>query len=106
MSMIGRWLMCAAAAMVLFIPRADYGGEPVKDKRSDQKISRTEAVAIAEQDARHAYRDLTRYRVEVKAESDGWHVDYVLKNPKSDGGGPHYVIDPQDGHIISKHYEQ
>ncbi len=73
---------------------------------TSRRIGRAEAIRIAEQDARHAYRDLARYRVEAKEEADGWHVDYLLKNPNSDGGGPHYVIDPDDGHIVSKRYEQ
>jgi hypothetical protein len=37
---------------------------------------------------------------------DGWHIDYQLKNPLSNGGGPHYVIDAATGAIVSKRYEQ
>ena len=69
-------------------------------------ISREQALDIARKDALHAYRDLTPYRVEATLREDGWHVDYVLKNERADGGGPHYVIDARDGHIVRKRYEQ
>ena len=39
-------------------------------------------------------------------EDDGWHVDYELKDPRLKGGGPHYIIDPHTGAILSKRYEQ
>jgi hypothetical protein len=96
----------AVVALVLFAPRANYGAEPTTGSSSHQPINRAEALRIAEQDAKHAYRDLTLFRVEANEEADGWHVDYVLRNPNLDGGGPHYVIDRRDGHIISKRYEQ
>ena len=50
--------------------------------------------------------DLTGYRIILSLEADGWHVDYDLTAPMTAGGGPHYVIDPNDGKIISKRYEQ
>ena len=78
----------------------------MKNNALHQPITRADAVRIAERDAKHAYRDLARYRVEAKEEADGWHVDYFLRNPNADGGGPHYVIDRVDGHIVSKRYEQ
>jgi len=65
-----------------------------------------EALRIARIDAERAYRDLTPYRIRVAQESDGWHVDYELKNPNLNGGGPHYVIDGATGEIRSKVYEQ
>ena len=37
---------------------------------------------------------------------DGWHVDYELKTPLLNGGGPHYIIDPVSGQITWKKYEQ
>jgi hypothetical protein len=64
------------------------------------------AIAIAQADAIRAYRDLSPYRIQMVLESDGWHVDYDLKNPKLKGGGPHYVIDAETGSIVSKRYEQ
>ncbi len=65
-----------------------------------------QVLSIAQADARSAYRDLTPYRIELSLESDGWHVDYELKNRKLKGGGPHYVIDAETGSIVSKRYEQ
>ncbi len=52
------------------------------------------------------YRDLSLYRIQLVLEGDGWHVDYELKNPRLKGGGPHYIIDPHTGTVISKRYEQ
>ena len=69
-------------------------------------ISRDEASRIARADAEKAYRDLSKYNVKITLEQDGWHVDYGLKDPKSQGGGPHYVIDPATGKISSKRYQQ
>ena len=73
---------------------------------SQQLISRDQVLQIAREDAEKAYRDLSSYRVEAQLEQDGWHVDYELKNPKAEGGGPHYVIDPANGKILRKKYEQ
>jgi hypothetical protein len=63
-------------------------------------------LAIAQSDAARAYRDLSLYRIQLVLEEDGWHVDYELKDSKLKGGGPHYVLDPHTGAIISKRYEQ
>jgi hypothetical protein len=49
---------------------------------------------------------LSLYRASVALEGDGWHVDYELKEPQLQGGGPHYVIDPGDGKILVRLYEQ
>lgn len=65
-----------------------------------------EALAVAQADAAQAYRDLSRYRIQLSLEEDGWHVDYELKDPKLKGGGRHYVIDATTGEIVSKRYEQ
>jgi hypothetical protein len=65
-----------------------------------------QALAIARLDAEKAYRDLSEYRFQIVLDSDGWHVDYDLKNPQANGGGPHYVIDAETGMIRSKRYEQ
>lgn len=64
------------------------------------------ALAIAQADALQAYRDLLPYRIHISLEPDGWHVDYELKDPRHKGGGPHYVIDPRTGAILSKRYDQ
>ncbi len=69
-------------------------------------IEADEALRVARLDAERAYRDLTRYRISVCLETDGWHVDYDLKDPRVNGGGPHYVIDTGSGAILQKRYEQ
>ncbi|MGE0822562.1 MAG: PepSY domain-containing protein [Candidatus Binatia bacterium] len=71
-----------------------------------QPISRDQVLQIARDDAEKAYRDLSAYRVDAKLEPDGWHVDYELKNPHANGGGPHYIIDPVSGKILRKKYQQ
>ena len=65
-----------------------------------------QALQIARLDAEQVYRDLSPYRIVIALESDGWHIDYELKNPDLNGGGPHYVIDPGTGTIRSKVYYQ
>lgn len=42
----------------------------------------------------------------MSLEDDGWHIDYELKDANVNGGGPHYIIHPLSGAIISKRYEQ
>ena len=69
-------------------------------------ITSDQALRIARQDAERVYRDLSSYRATVSLEPDGWHVDYELKDPQVQGGGPHYVIDSGDGAILAKQYEQ
>jgi hypothetical protein len=67
--------------------------------------SRDQVLRIAEEDAKRAYDDLSVYNVRCEFRDDGWHVVYVLKNPKLQGGGPRYLID-QTGRIVAKRYEQ
>jgi hypothetical protein len=69
-------------------------------------ITSDQALRIARQDAERVYRDLSPYRASVSLEQDGWHVDYELNETQSQGGGPHYVIDPGNGTILNKQYEQ
>ena len=69
-------------------------------------LSPDEALRVARMDAERVYRDLDNYRIHVAREPDGWHVDYDLKDPNLHGGGPHYVIDPVSGQIVTKRYEQ
>jgi hypothetical protein len=65
------------------------------------------ALKVAHSDAEQAYRnDLSAYRVCLALEQDGWHVDYELKDPSIEGGGPHYVIDSKTGKILWKKYQQ
>ncbi len=69
-------------------------------------LSCDQALKIAREDAEQVYRDLSRYDIRLALEADGWHVDYELKDTRARGGGPHYVIDPSGGKIVSKRYEQ
>jgi len=73
---------------------------------SSPTISGERALAIAHADAEKAYRDLSIYRIQLALESDGWHIDYQLKDARLKGGGPHYVIDATTGAMASKRYEQ
>jgi hypothetical protein len=75
-------------------------------KPSAPQCSSDQALHVARLDAERAYGDLNGYRITVELESDGWHVDYDLKDSTLDGGGPHYVIDSANGAIIAKRYEQ
>lgn len=70
------------------------------------KITIEEALEVARLDAESAYRDLSPYRVDVRLGSAGWHIEYWLKDPGVQGGGPHYIIDAQTGAILSKTYYQ
>jgi hypothetical protein len=69
-------------------------------------ITSDQALRIARLDAERVYRDLSPYRASIALEQDGWHVDYELKDSDLQGGGPHYVIDPGDGAILTRQYEQ
>lgn len=70
------------------------------------KISCDRALKIAQTDAERVYRDLFLYRIGISLEDDGWRVDYELKDPDLNGGGPHYLIDATSGEIVSKRYDQ
>jgi hypothetical protein len=61
---------------------------------------------IAHQDALAVYRDLAGFKITLTPYPDGWHIDHDLTDPFSAGGGPHYVIDPHTGDILSRRYEQ
>ena len=69
-------------------------------------LASDEALRIARADAERVYRELNQFRIEVALESDGWHIDYELKDPLLNGGGPHYDIDSTTGAIVSKRYSQ
>jgi hypothetical protein len=70
------------------------------------RFSCDQALKIARDDAESVYRDLSRYWIRLALEEDGWHVDYELRDPRTRGGGPHYVIDATNERILSKRYEQ
>lgn len=65
-----------------------------------------EALRVTRLEAQKVYRDLSGYRISMTLEPDGWHVDYELKDPNLNGGGPHFVIDGTTGRIVIKRYEQ
>jgi hypothetical protein len=69
-------------------------------------ITSAQALAVAEADAVRAYGDLSPFQIRVRLEGDGWHVEYSLKDPGVNGGGPHYVIDATTGEIAAKKYYQ
>ena len=79
---------------------------PVVDDVVQRQITSDQALKVARMDAEKVYRDLAPYRILVELYQDGWHVDYELKNERSQGGGPHYVIDATTGTICGKRYEQ
>lgn len=65
-----------------------------------------EILRIAQQDGQQAYGNLSGYTITLSQKEDGWHVDYEPSEPLVAGGGPHYVIDPTAGTILSRRYEQ
>ena len=73
---------------------------PNKPRRSRRFANR------AGQDAQTAYGDLSEFKITLCRFPDGWHVDYDLTDPLAAGGGPHYVIDPESGDIVTRRYEQ
>jgi len=70
------------------------------------KLAISDILQSAQSDAERAYRDLSAYRITLEHHPDGWHIDYELKDPQLNGGGPHYVIDAFTGAILRKRYEQ
>jgi hypothetical protein len=98
----GCWRTLARAAALMQIPDK----ERAATRHVPSFVSCDRALAIAHADAEKAYRDLSGYRITISLEPDGWHIDYEVKDPKWHGGGPHYIIDPADGRILAKRYEQ
>jgi len=70
------------------------------------QLSSDEVLRVGRLDAERVYRDLSRFVIRIARESDGWHVDFDLKDTMARGGGPHYIIDPESGVIVTKRYEQ
>jgi hypothetical protein len=73
---------------------------------SNAFIAEEQAKEVAVQDARRAYRDLSPYRIEATLKEGKWHIDFHLKDPRPQGGGPTYIIDATTGKILSKKYYQ
>jgi hypothetical protein len=70
------------------------------------QLSSDEVLRVARLDAEQVYRDLSRFVIRMAREPDGWHVDFDLKDGTARGGGPHYIIAPESGVIVTKRYEQ
>jgi len=93
-------------ALVTFVMLGSFAPQPGEPPAEMPRIAEMRAREIAREDAKKAYGDLSAYDVKTVLEKDGWHIDYELKEKASQGGGPHYLIDPHDGKIIKKEYEQ
>jgi hypothetical protein len=78
----------------------------VTTSSSGAGLAVAEVLSIAHQDAQSVYGDLSEFKITLTPCPDGWHVDYDLTDPLAAGGGPHYVIDPQTGNILTRRYEQ
>ena len=70
------------------------------------QLSSEEVLRVARLDAERVYRDFSRFIIRMVRESDGWHVDFDLKDATARGGGPHYIIHPETCVIVAKRYEQ
>lgn len=69
-------------------------------------LSVAEVLRIAHDDAQAVYDDMSGFKITLTPRQDGWHVDYDLTDSLSAGGGPHYVIHPSSGAILTRRYEQ
>jgi hypothetical protein len=70
------------------------------------QLSADAALRIARLDAEKRYRDLSQCRIAIVLEDNQWRIDYEMRNPNVQGGGPHYLIDALTGAILSKRYAQ
>lgn len=73
---------------------------------SKPQVAADAALRIARLDAEKKYRDLSLYRIAIVFEDNHWRIDYELRNPDVQGGGPHYLIDAVTGAILSRRYGQ
>jgi hypothetical protein len=70
------------------------------------RLGSDQVLRIANEDAVRMYGDISDFRISIRLHPDGWHVEYAPDTPGEQGGGPHYVIDPVTGSIVSKKYYQ
>ena len=75
-------------------------------ERGKPQVSADVALRIARLDAEQKYRDLSTYRIAIVFEDNHWRIDYEMRDPNVQGGGPHYLIDAVTGAILSKRYAQ
>ena len=99
-------LVSLCAAGFFYVMLGPSAPQPVGSPAEIPRIAELRAREIAQDDAKQAYGSLSAYDVKTALEKDGWHIDYELKEKSSQGGGPHYLIDPQNGKIIKKKCEQ
>jgi hypothetical protein len=79
---------------------------PATQTAPSSALASDEALRVARADAERVYPDLSKYRIEITREADGWHIVYELKDHTLNGGGPQYVIDAVTGAIVAKKYYQ
>jgi len=65
-----------------------------------------DVLRIAQEDAQEAYGDFSAFKITLCRCADGWHVHFDLMDLLYAGGGPHYVIDPDTGNVVTRRYEQ
>ncbi len=70
------------------------------------KVTREEALRIAQADAEVAYGDLSAYAVSAEQVGETWRITYRPSDPYTVGGGPNYVISGDTAQILEKVYEQ
>jgi hypothetical protein len=99
-----------AAALFFAAPACLTAGRPNQQEgkmtQGSGIIDEAKARAIAREDARQVYRDLSIYRVKAELKDGNWHIDYELDGEMVVGGGPHYVISGTTGAILERKYEQ
>ena len=78
----------------------------MKTEHIQRQLTSDEVLRIANNDAALVYGDLANFKISIRMSLDGWHVEYDLVDPDMQGGGRHYVIDRNDGKIVSKKYDQ
>lgn len=61
-------------------------------------VEKSEAIQIAQNNAKQFLKSLDGYNIFVLEESYAWRIVF---EPKHDGGGPTYIIDKQTGKILS-----
>jgi len=52
------------------------------------------------------YGDISIFRITIRRSGEGWHVEFDPLDPELQSGGPHYIIDEDEGSIVSKKYFQ
>jgi len=69
-------------------------------------LSSDQILRIANEDAIRMYGDISIFRITIRRSGEGWHVEFDPLDPELQSGGPHYIIDEDEGSIVSKKYFQ